>query len=151
MAWLAAPPASGPQARLEALGLRLDADSFQAAVARGDVEQVRLFLEAGLSAKTRMEDGMSLLSLALLGMPQKTESEEIVIALVRAGADVEERTPTGLTPLMRAAFSCKPRVVAALIEAGAKLDARSGTGDTALGEAGNCPEAAALLRKAGAR
>ena len=37
------------------------------------------------------------------------------------------------------------------IEAGAKLDARSGTGDTALGEAGNCPEAAALLRKAGAR
>ncbi len=153
MAWLQAPAATGARAELEALGLRLDAEHFQSAVARADVEQVKMFLAAGMSPRTPIlhHDG-SLFGLALLGMQGKQESEEIAIAMIRAGADLEEKTPTGMTPLMRAAFFCKPKVVSALLEKGARLDARDNDGRSAVAWAKmSCPDAERLLDRAGAR
>jgi hypothetical protein len=152
MAWLQAPAATGPQAQLEARGLRLDAGSFQSAVARGDVEQVRLFLAAGMSPRQKLDDGPSLLGLALLG--SGPASEEIAIELIRGGADVvEEKTGSGMTPLIQAAFDCKPRVVSALLEKRVPLDVRDQHGRSALewAKERSCPEAERLLRAAAGR
>jgi len=48
-----------------------------------------------------------------------------------AGANLEARTPTGLTPLMQAALHCRPRVVEGLLLKGALRSARDNDGRTA--------------------
>ena len=160
MAWLKAAPArpgdtrQAAIAKLAALGLKHDAESFQSAVARADAEQVRLFLQAGMSARTRLSDGASLLSLALLGIQGDDPAKQnVAIALIQAGADVEERTPTGMTALMQAAFNCKPRVVDALLQARARVDAKDNDGRTVITYARllGCSKLEPRLRAAGAR
>lgn len=159
LGWLKAAPTgqrdehAAAIARLEALGVKLDADGFQSAVARGDIEQARLFLQAGMSARTRLRDGGSPFNLALLGLQGGDASkQDMAIALIRAGADIEERTPTGLTPLMRALVACKPRLIDALVQAHARLDAKDNDGKTAVDWARmSCPSLEGPLRAAGAR
>lgn len=139
--------------RLEALGARLDPMHFQFAVAQGNVEQVRLFLEAGLSPNTKSANSeFTLFYLALIGLGDPKQ-EQVAIAMLDYGADLEVRAPSGITPLMMAAIHCKPRFAAALLESGARLDARDPQGTTALAWAqrASCAAVRDRLRKAGAR
>jgi hypothetical protein len=137
----------------EQLGTKLDADGFQAAIARGDVGQLRLFLQAGMPVRTRLRNGMSPLGLALVGLRGGDAStQDMAIALIRAGGDIEERTPAGLTPLMQAVIACKPRVIDALVTAHARLDARDNDGKTVLDWARTtCGSMENPLKAAGAR
>jgi hypothetical protein len=158
LAWLSASaPAKGAAGdavrKLAALGVANDASSFQSAVARHDAEQVRLFLQAGLSPATKVSGSDdSLFSLALLGMAGGGDAEAVVLAMIGAGAPLEERTPTGLTALARALVSCRPAVVEALLRAGANLMATDNDGRTPLAWARmSCPAVVPLLRRAGAR
>jgi hypothetical protein len=134
LAWLEARPAAGgedPARRLDALGLTADLDHFQSAVARNDLEQVRLFLEAGLDPNAQPEGlGQSLFGLALLGLGEGA-SDDVVLVMAGAGANLDARTPTGLTPLMQAALHCRPRVVEGLLGKGAPRSARDNDGRTA--------------------
>jgi hypothetical protein len=134
LVWLEArPAASGPDVtrRLDALGLTADLDHFQSAVARNDLEQVRLFLEAGLDPNAQPEGlGQSLFALALLGLGGG-DNDDLVLLMAGAGADLEVRTPSGLTPLMQAALHCRPRVVEGLVRKGAQRSARDPDGRTA--------------------
>jgi hypothetical protein len=157
-AWLRSAPTAGDEhaaavARLEGLGARFDADGFQSAVARGDVERVRSFLQAGMSARARLRDGSSALGVALSGLQAGDASkQDMAIALIRAGADLEERTPAGMTPIMRAVVACKARVVDVLVTSGARLDAKDDDGKSVLDYARrSCPSIEAPLRAAGAR
>ena len=134
LVWLEArAAASGPDVtrRLDALGLTADLDHFQSAVARNDLDQVRLFLEAGLDPNAQPAGlGLSLFALALLGLGGG-DNDDLVLLLAGAGADLEVRTPSGLTPLMQAALHCRPRVVEGLVRKGAQRSARDADGRTA--------------------
>ena len=133
LVWLEARPAvTGPDVtrRLDALGLTADLDHFQSAVARNDLDQVRLFLEAGLDPNAQPEGlGQSLFALALLGLGGG--NDDLVLLLAGAGADLEVRTPSGLTPLMQAALHCRLRIVEGLVRKGAQRSARDTDGRTA--------------------
>jgi hypothetical protein len=151
-------PRGGPEAeairKLEAMGEKYNAEYFQFAVARGEIEKVKLFLKAGMSPDTKMQNdtSMNLFDLALLSMSSGEQYEEIVVAMIQAGAGLEGKTPSGLTPLSRAALDCKPRVAKALILAGANLYATDNDGCTALGWARKtCPQLVQELVAAGAR
>jgi ankyrin repeat protein len=55
------------------------------------------------------------------------------LALLEAGARLEERNKEGLTPLLFAAqYNENPRVITTLLKAGAKLDSRDKAGKTPL-------------------
>jgi hypothetical protein len=155
--WLKSAPAAGDEhlaavARLEGMGARFDADGFRSAVTRGDVEQVRLFLQAGMSVRAPLRSGGSALDLALTGLQGDPAQQDMVIALIRAGADLEERTPAGATPIMRAVAACRPRVVDALVTARARLDAKDNDGRTVLDWARkSCPSIEGPLKASGAR
>jgi len=126
---------------------------FQFAVAHGDLEQVRLFLQAGFSPNQKMEgESYSLFYLALIGLADPKQ-EEVALAMLEYGADREVRAPSGITPLMIASINCKPRFAQALVDAGARLDARDPQGATALvwANRSSCPAVGRVLRKAGAR
>lgn len=158
IAWLGAAAPAGDEAgaalrRLEALGVTYDAMSFQSAVARHDAALVRLFLRAGMSPKTKVSSSdESLFSLALLGMPGGGDAEAVVLAMIEAGAPLEERTATGLTALARAVVFCRPSVVEALMRAGASVSATDNDGRTPQAWAKmTCPAVAPVLRGAGAR
>jgi Ankyrin repeat len=159
LAWLDEKPAgagqsSGPRRRLEALGASYDAEHFQFAVAKADVEQVRLFLQAGMSPATKMADGQrSLFALALLGLGASQAHEDVVLAMVASGrAPLEEKTPTGLTAVSQAVLGCKPKVVEALLQAGANPNAKDNDGRTPLKWAHQmCRGVEKPLRAAGGR
>ena len=56
---------------------------------------------------------------------------EVIVALLKAGADLEARTETGFTPLHWAAAESKtPSVVSALLNAGADPKARDTANQT---------------------
>ena len=57
---------------------------------------------------------------------------ENITALVRAGADPNERDKSSYTPLHRAARSANPETIAALVRAGAELETREFRGWTPL-------------------
>ncbi len=159
LAWAAAGPAtagtpSDAVKKLQALGVAYDATHFQSAVVRGQLDQVRLFLKAGMSPSTQMQNGdSSLFYLALLGLTGEPAHEEIVLAMIEAGrAPIDERTPTGMTPMTRAASVCKPRVVEALLRAGANPSSVDNFKRTPRQWAKpGCPAAERLLAAVGAR
>lgn len=134
LAWLETPPGRDPAAarRLDALGLTADLEHFQSAVARNEIEDVRLFLDAGLDPDARPEGlgGQSLFALALLGLGAG-DRDDLVLLMAGAGADLDTRTPSGLTPLMQAVLACRPRVVEGLLRKGVPREARDGYGRTA--------------------
>jgi len=138
--------------RLEALGARLDRDHFQFAVARGELDQVRVFLEAGYSPNLKMESAdYSIFYLTLIGLPDPKQ-EQIATLMLDYGADLEVRAPSGITPLMMAAIHCKPRFAEALLERGAQMNVQDPEGVTALvwAQRASCAPVAALLNKRGA-
>jgi hypothetical protein len=146
-------PAEEAQRRLAVLGAKLDHDHFQFAVARGELDQVRLFLEAGYSPNLKMAGAEnSIFYLTLIGL-HDPKQEEAAILMLDYGADLEVRAPSGITPLMMAAIHCKPRFAEALIGRGAQVKAQDPEGTTALvwAERASCAPVTALLAKRGAR
>jgi ankyrin repeat protein len=60
------------------------------------------------------------------------EQQECIGELLAAGADVDEETEEGVTPLMIAARAGHPEAMRCLLVGGARVDARSVSGQTAL-------------------
>src|SRR4029077_676507 len=75
---------------------------------------------------------------------------QIVSDLVAAGADVNSRDETGLTPLMMAAAAGNAEIASTLITAGADVNAKNTEGHTAL-DLAEKPEVIDVLKKAGAK
>ncbi len=114
---------------------------------QGDLEAVRLFLEAGFSIESRDGGGggTALISASSSGHPH------VALFLIEQGADINATDETNSTPLMRAVDDCDmTEVVEVLIARGARLDIKSAGGRTALDLAGwgNCPRNAELIRAA---
>ena len=71
--------------------------------------------------------------------------------IIKLGVDPNGRDESGIPVLNWAVMMCQPPIVKALIDAKADLKYERAPGMTILTEAGACPEAARMLRAAGAR
>jgi Ankyrin repeats (many copies) len=137
--------------RLGAMGYEFTPEAFFHAIADRRVDAVELFLQAGLSPNAQDDRKRSALTNAVLFCAADPASASaVVVALVRAKADVRARDPDNqTTPLIGAVSSCTVEAIAALIDAGSDLSARSAGGATALqlAEVYQRPDVVKLLKK----
>jgi hypothetical protein len=88
---------------------------------------------------------------AMLVAAMMNKDEDQALKLVASGADPNLRDQYGVPMLNWSVMMCMPRLVKALVARGADLKYERSPGLTILQEAGACPEAATILRAAGAR
>ncbi|HJQ37325.1 MAG TPA: ankyrin repeat domain-containing protein [Thermoanaerobaculia bacterium] len=113
--------------------------------AGGDLETLKLFVQAGYSVDSKSSGSPAIVSAAMFDHPH------IVMYLIEAGADVNAVDDVNTTALMRMAEKCEAvEAVEALLKAGAKLDVKSRGGATALDLAGysQCSDNAAAIEAA---
>ena len=88
---------------------------------------------------------------ALLVSAMMQKDEDQALKLVKLGVDPNAKDQYGVPVLNWAVMMCMPRVVQALVDAKADLTYQRAPGFTILQEAGACPEAAKILKAAGAK
>jgi len=88
---------------------------------------------------------------ALLVQAMMLKDEHQALELIKLGADPNGRDQYGVPVLNWAVMMCQPKVVKALVDKKADLTYQRAPGMTILVEAGACPEAATILRAAGAK
>ena len=98
------------------------------AVIAGDLEAVRQHIASGsdLNEREPMGGSSPLMSAATFGQT------EAAVALIDAGADLDQQNNDGSTALLTAAFFCRTEIVEALLEAGADRSIPNNAGSTAL-------------------
>jgi hypothetical protein len=110
----------------------------------GDLEALKLFVEAGYSVDSKSNDGSpAIVSAAMFNHP------EVVLYLIKAGADVNAVDGANTTALMRIADKCDATdAVKALLKAGTRTDIKSAGGATALqlAEWSQCDDNAAAIK-----
>ena len=152
---LAVPPAhadeAGAREQLKKEGLAFTPEAFLQEVAEGDVEHVKLFLEAGIDPAARNASGRTALWVAT-----ERRQLEVVKALLQGGVKPDEKNAPsvdgGKSIVFEAVDSENTDLLRVLVEAGA--DARSGNDYevTPLAEAARTGrlEMCKILLKAGA-
>lgn len=100
-------------------------------------------------ATTSNIDKKSLTALLVQALMQKDEHQALEI--IKLGVDPNGRDQYGTPMLNWAVMVCQPQVVKALVDKKADLTYQRAPGMTILTEAGACPEAAKILKAAGAR
>src|SRR5262245_28033511 len=126
-------------------GAAIEPEAWWTAVWGGDVAAVRDLLQLGAlpswrDASLGADDVTALIAAANLG------NTALIALLLQAGADVDTRSESGWTPLMRACDTGALEAAQLLLDAGADVNARNDEGYTALGRVPrNCPQLLALL------
>jgi hypothetical protein len=139
------------------LGYSYDEKSFYHAVADGNLDAVKLFLQLGMSPNAHAKGDlhpMILSSQLCSNQPESKPRSDVLIALVAKGGDVKAKDENSSTPLLWAVQGgCSPAAVQALLKAGADPNAKAKAGATPLmfAEIFNRTEIAEILRKAGAK
>ncbi len=150
-------------ASLRASGTTFDERGFMLALGSINIEKVKAFLDAGISANfrfTSVHDKPALSTVfdrtavyAMQGKPTPAKVKELVKLLLSRGADPNLTDKRGNTSLMMAAMGCDAETLQLLIDGGASPNAKSKDGISAIeltisfGNKG----AAAVLVKNGAR
>ncbi|KAF4804309.1 Cyclin-dependent kinase inhibitor 2A [Turdus rufiventris] len=117
--------------------LRSDGDRLCSAAARGDHEEVRRLLDAGVDPNGTNAFGRTPLQVMMLGSPRVAE------LLLRRGADPNRPDPhTGCLPVHDAARAGFLETLAVLHRAGARLDLADGRGRLPLDVAAGGPHGA---------
>lgn len=88
---------------------------------------------------------------ALLVQAMMDKDERRALEIIKLGADPNGRDQYGTPMLNWAVMMCQPQVVKALVDKKADLTYQRAPGMTIMTEAGACPEAAKILRAAGAK
>jgi hypothetical protein len=108
-----------------------DSSLFEAAVA-GNLEAVKQHIAAGTDLNQTDPNpfgskGSALHAAAAFGY------NEVAVALIEGGADVNQKDKEGQTPLHMAALFCYPKIAQALLDNGADKTIKDNDGQTALG------------------
>jgi cytohesin len=139
------------------LGYEYKESFFRSAVADGNLDAVRLFLQIGMSPNAHGKgEGNPILLAAQLcsNQPETKPRSQILEAIVAAGGDVKAKDVNASTPLLWAVQSgCSTSAIKALLKAGANPNAKSAGGATPMTFANinGHPEIADILREAGAK
>lgn len=88
---------------------------------------------------------------ALLVQAMMKKDEHQALEIIKLGADPNGRDQYGTPVLNWAVMVCLPQVVKALVDRKADLNYQRAPGMTIMTEAGACPEAAKILKAAGAK
>jgi autotransporter translocation and assembly factor TamB len=152
----AAPAAAAPDAsvalnKLLLKKLTLTPDDFLSAVAQQKTADVQLFLDAGMNPDTPGGMGTPLFGAETpIIWAIMMKNSPMALALVKAGANVKRVDKMGMIPLTWAVENCNAEVTQALVDARSDVNFKR-AGMTMMQEAGACPAAAAILKKAGAK
>ncbi|MEO8432111.1 MAG: HEAT repeat domain-containing protein [Acidobacteriota bacterium] len=135
-----AAPSGGEERGLAVLRehhLEFEEGAFYAALAEGNGEIIRAYLDAGMSANLAFAGQGRRSPLMILffhgaACAKPDEGHAIVALLLQRGADVNQLDENKNTALFMAADKCDRQTLRMLLKAGAKLNARNGSGLTAL-------------------
>ena len=145
------PDASAALNQLLLKKLTLTPTDFLTAAASQKTADVQLFLDAGMNPDTPGGPGTPLFGAkTALVWAIMMKNDPMALALVKAGANLQKPDEMGMTPLTWAVENCTAPVVQAMVDAKADVNFKR-AGMTMMQEAGACPAAAAILKKAGAR
>ena len=111
-----------------------DEDELCSAARDGNIEKVTRLLSSGLLDINYVHSG---LSLSPLHMAAHYGHKDVVILLLKRGADINKRNAYGRTPLHLAACGGHKGIVRVLLEKGAEMDMKDTWGDTPLSNAAN--------------
>ncbi len=149
--------ATSQKVTLGKLGYQYNESFFRSAVADGNLDAVRLFLQIGMSPNAHAKgEGHPILLAAQLcsNQPGSKPRSQVLEALVTAGGDVKAKDGNGSTPLLWAVQTgCSPSAVKALLKAGADPNAKAAGGATPLmfAKIFGHTELEDILREAGAK
>jgi len=138
------------------MGYEYTPEMFRSAIADGNLDAVRLFLQIGMSPNVHDKDeGHPMILAAGLCGNQSEEKprSQIIEALVAGGGNVKVKDENSSTPLLWAVQTgCSPSAIAALLKAGSDPNAKAKGGATPLmfAEIFQRTEIAEMLKKAGA-
>ncbi|MBK6427843.1 MAG: ankyrin repeat domain-containing protein, partial [Blastocatellia bacterium] len=123
---------------------------LEAALSSGDLGRVQQLLDSGVKLNRRLPGGRTALSEAAASLNWLAR-EPIVAALLKSGADPNERDTDSKTPLMTAAISGCGSLVVRLVAAGALLETEDDAGVSALSYAAAWALCADRVPAAGSR
>ena len=129
--------------QIEAMGLSLDANSCNRAVAAKNQRLIELFLASGFNLNARGDQGRTPLLVAAL-----QQNWALVGELLKAGANPNVPDDQGVTALMPASMAAQAAPLEQLLKAGADVTAKDVRGHTALHyavSASSGPNIAALV------
>ncbi len=109
-------PAENARRRIQSNNIAFTVDDFVAMAGRGDVENVKLFIEGGMDINAQEITGYTALMLA-----SEQGNIEVVQTLITGGANLNAQGADGVTALILAAFHNRLEVVRALLDAGADV------------------------------
>jgi ankyrin repeat protein len=101
--------------------------ALMAAATFGKAKAVKFLIAKGANVKIRLEKGET----PLIQAAQSDDNEDVVKALVEAGADLNAQTKEGLTALMRFAWMSQTKAFEHVFRAGADTKLVDKDGDTA--------------------
>ena len=139
--------AAGPRTKLKAMGVPFRINNFITLASKGNLQAIRLFLEAGVNINARNRKGESALTMAA-----REGNRAIAWALMVKGANINQTNKFRNSPLIIASYYGHLKTVQALLERGAEVNLKNRKGDTALTFAASNGhrELVKLLLKAGA-
>jgi predicted nucleic acid-binding Zn ribbon protein len=146
--WLDEQPveAQDLNSKLQAVGLKHGVQSCFIAIDEGNALALKRCLEVGWDPNTPGLNDRLAIDDAIRSIERGTPADqEILMALIKAGVDINSIGTNDMTPLMMSAKHCKIAIMKDLIRSKANLNIKNSEGISALGMSENCPEAKILL------